>query len=124
MSVEPHGKTVLIIDDASITRAILRRIFIDHGFEVIEADSGERGVHLFQERRPNLVTMDIHMARLSGLGAIQVLLRIDPNARVLVVSSEHSPPVILEAIKIGAKGYVGKPFTPQTLMTAVEKALA
>lgn len=122
--IVPNGLSVLIVDDAAITRALLRRVLGEQGYDVREADSAEVAIRLYHERRPDVVTMDIHMAKISGLGAIQVLLRMDPSARIIVVSSEHSTSIILEAMKTGAKAYIGKPFTAESVLAAVQKALA
>ncbi|MGH7683085.1 MAG: response regulator, partial [Vulcanimicrobiaceae bacterium] len=69
------GKRILIVDDASTTRVLLRRLLDAQGFICLEASSGEQAVKVFHEQRPDLVTLDIHMDQLSGMGVIQVLLK-------------------------------------------------
>jgi len=123
-ATERNGKRVLVVDDVATTRSILRKILSEQGYEVIEADSGEDAIKMYHAEKPDAVTMDIHLAKVSGLGAIQVILRIDPGARIIVCSAEYSPQYVLETLRMGAKAYIAKPFTTETVMTAVAKAFA
>jgi two-component system chemotaxis response regulator CheY len=121
--VEPNGMSVLVVDDVATTRAILRKILTDVGFSVLEADSGEEAIKLYHAARPTAVTLDVHMNKLSGMGAMQVILKLHPEARIIVCSSEYSPQYVLESMRLGAKTYVAKPFTSETVLAAVQKAL-
>jgi CheY-like chemotaxis protein len=111
VTVAPNGKKILVVDDVSTTRAILRKLFTEQGYSVIEAESGED-------------SMDIHMAKVSGLGAIQVIFKIDPGARIIACSSEHSQNYIGEALRMGVKAYIKKPFTAEDVYNALNKAWA
>jgi two-component system, chemotaxis family, chemotaxis protein CheY len=122
--VSSNGKRVLVVDDAPTTRAILRRILTSHGYEVIEAQSGEDAIRLYHEQRPDVVTMDLHMDKISGLGATQVILKLDPDARIIVCSSEESPRYKAESLRIGAKAYISKPFNVQDVLEALARAFA
>lgn len=122
-ALPPNGKRILVVDDVATTRAILRKIFADQGYEVMEADSGEEAIRLYHAHKPFIVTMDIHMAKVSGLGAIQVIVKIDPQARIIACSSEFDPNYIQETMRIGAKAYIAKPFTSESVLAALEKAV-
>ena len=122
MTATPNGKRILVVDDVATTRALLRKIFVDQGYEVIEADSGEEAIRLYHAMKPFAVTMDIHMAKLSGLGAIQVIVKLDPQARIIACSSDYDPNYVAETLRIGAKAYIAKPFTPETVLAALQKA--
>lgn len=119
----PNAKRVLIVDDASITRSILRKILSGAGFDCIEASSGEEALRVYNAERPDVVTLDIHMDRLSGMGVLQVLLKLDPNARVVVVSSEGDRAIIDQLKQLGIKSFVPKPYEPDALTNAVVHAL-
>ena len=67
--------------------------------------------------------MDVFLDKISGVGALQVILRLDPQARVVIVSSESDRKIIDELYKIGAKAFVAKPFAPEALADAVALAL-
>lgn len=123
-AVVSTGKRVLVVDDAPTTRTILRKILTNHGYAVIEAQNGEEAIRVYHAERPDLVTMDVHMEKVSGLGAMQVILKLDPEARIIICSSEESRTYVNEALRLGAKAYIGKPFNVETVMTALAKALS
>lgn len=124
MTVVPNGKRALVVDDVGTTRAILRKILTEQGYEVMEAESGEDAIKVYHAQRPDLVTMDIHMGKVSGLGAVQVIFKIDPGARIIAVSSEHSQNYIAEALRMGVKAYIKKPFNTEQVLEALTKAWA
>lgn len=122
MTVVPNGKRALIVDDVATTRAILRKILAEQGYEIIEAESGEDAIRIYHAQRPDIVTMDIHMGKVSGLGAVQVIFKIDPGARIIACSSEHSQNYIAEALRMGVKAYIKKPFSTEDVLNALNKA--
>lgn len=123
MSEPSNGKRILIIDDASGTRALLGKLLKNQGFECSEAASGEEAVKLYHAQRPDLVTLDIHMDKLSGMGVVQVLLKIDPKARIVIVTSETEKRFLDELLRMGAKDVVNKPFQTERLYEAIANAL-
>jgi len=119
----PAGKRVLIVDDASSTRTLLRRLLDGQGFLCTEASSGEEAVKAYHAQRPDLITLDIHMEKLSGMGVVQVLLKIDPKARIVIVTSETEKRFIDELFRMGVKDVVHKPFQTEQLYDAIAHAL-
>ena len=118
------GKRALIVDDASITRTMLNRFLTEDGFACQEAATEEEAIRIFHTERPDLVTLDIHMDKLSGMGVLQVLLRIDPAVRVVIVSSETDKHIVAEVLRLGAKSFVPKPFAREELTGAISRAFA
>lgn len=118
-----NGKRVLIVDDATTTRVLLRKLLDKQGFECTEAASGEAAVKAFHAQRPDLVTLDIHMEQLSGMGVVQVLLKIDPKARIVIVTSETEKRILDELYRMGVKEVVNKPFQPEQFYDAIAHAL-
>lgn len=116
-------KVVLIVDDAAVARTLLRAILAKGDYDVIEADSGANAIRSFHTQRPDIVTMDLLMDSMNGLVAIQAIKTIDPDARIVVISSTTEPNIVQQAIKLGVKAFVAKPFQPAILLGAVEKAL-
>lgn len=112
---------LLIVDDSLIVRnAIARGAGGGTIGEVYRAEDGRRAVELFHEFRPEMVTMDLTMPNLDGLGAITEIRRLDPGASILVISALNSHRTALEAIQRGACGFLTKPFSERE----VEDALA
>jgi len=115
---------IMIVDDSNAMRLVLRTILEGAGHEVVvEASDGKRAIVEYSRCKPDLVTMDITMPGLSGIEAIERLIRIDPAALILVVSSLGKKQVILEALQNGAKNFILKPFRDNQILTVVDMVL-
>jgi len=118
------GARILIVDDAAFMRMMLTNIFVEEGYEIAgEAENGEEALRLYKELKPNLVTMDIVMPEVGGIESIKEILKIDPEAKILVVSALGQQALVKEAIEAGASDFVIKPFKPEKVIEAVEKIL-
>lgn len=117
-------KTVVIVDDAEFMRKVLGKIFRELEVEIIgEGGTGDEGISLYKSHHPDLITMDLTMPNKSGLEAIKEIIAFDPNAKILVVSSIGSDLIIMEAIELGAKDFVVKPFKKEQLTKTVQNIL-
>ena len=116
---------VLIVDDAAFMRKVLGDALESGGHEVVgEGANGDEAVQLFQELRPDLVTLDITMPDKDGMVVLREILGVDPTARVIMCSALGQETKVLESIKAGARDFVVKPFQAERLLDAVGKALA
>jgi len=98
---------------------------VPRGHEIIgEAENGVEAVQLYKKLRPDLVTMDITMREKDGIEAAEEILLFDPNARIIMVTALGQENLLTRAIKIGVKDFVVKPFPPERLQKAADKALA
>lgn len=118
--------TVLIVDDASFMRAVLKKIVIQSGHEVIaEAGNGDEAIEKYQQLKPDLVLMDIVMPAgnkaKDGIEALKKIMNINPSARVVMCSSMGQQALVVEALKSGAKDFIVKPFQPQKVMEILNK---
>ena len=103
-------KTVLIVDDSSIMRKILKSIVTQNGYEVVgEATNGKMGVKKYKELQPDIVTMDFVMDKMNGLEALSRIIGENPNANVIMVSSMGQEAIVRDAIVLGAKNFLLKP---------------
>ena len=115
---------VLIVDDLAFIKIVLRDIIEKAGFRVIgEASNGEQAISLYQDTRPDVVLMDITMPGMDGLTALKKILEIDESARVIICSALGQQQLIVQAIQLGAKDFIVKPFQPQRVVSALKKAL-
>jgi two-component system chemotaxis response regulator CheY len=106
-------------------RKLLTDALTNGGHEVVgEAGNGIEAVARWQELRPELTTLDITMPEKDGLAALAEIMAIDPSAKVIMCSALGQEGKVLEAVKLGAKDFVVKPFQPPRVLEAVEKALA
>ena len=115
-------KTVLIVDDSSFMRRLIKKIMIKNGFDVIgEAENGRIGVEKFKELSPDLVTMDLVMDEMNGLDALKLILEENSDANVIMVSSMGQDVIVRDAIVIGAKNFLLKPLDEKQVMDAIKK---
>jgi two-component system, chemotaxis family, chemotaxis protein CheY len=116
---------ILIVDDNLLCRTLLRRILTDGGHEVVgEAPDGVHAPACVHELRPELVTLDLVMPGRSGLATLEHLLMVDPSLAVVVCSASLDQRRVIAALRLGAKGFVVKPFSQQTVLDTVHDALA
>jgi two-component system, chemotaxis family, chemotaxis protein CheY len=115
---------VLIVDDLQFIKIVLRDILEKSGFHVVgEASNGKQAVAMYQERRPDVVLMDITMPDMDGLTALKKIKEIDPEARVIICSALGQQKLIVQAIQLGARDFIVKPFQPPRVVSALKKAL-
>jgi two-component system, chemotaxis family, chemotaxis protein CheY len=105
-------KTVLIVDDVAFVRKTLATILSENGFDVVgEAANGTDAVEQYHRLRPDVVTMDIVMPKMSGIEATRKILKSSPEAKIVMVSAMGQETLVMESIHAGAKDYVLKPFS-------------
>lgn len=111
---------LLIVDDSLVVRNAIQRS-VDEGMiaEVFRAEDGEEAVAIFTRERPELVTMDLTLPRLDGLAAIRRIREIVPATSILVISALNSHKTAMEAIALGACGFLTKPFTSREIAEAL-----
>jgi two-component system chemotaxis response regulator CheY len=116
---------VLVVDDAVFMRKVVSDALTKGGHEIIgEAANGQEAVDQFQALKPEVMTLDITMPEKDGLAALKEIIAMDPQARVVMCSALGQESKVLEAIKAGAKDFVVKPFQPDRVLSAIEKAVA
>lgn len=115
---------LLVVDDSLIVRRAIERNLISDRFDEIRlASNGRIAVEEFKEFRPDVITMDITMPDMDGLTAVDLILKIDSNAIILVVSALADKPTAVEAVKRGASGFLLKPITVESLQAAIDDVL-
>lgn len=116
---------IMIVDDSNFARKMIKDILAAEGYEVIGAfDSGSASVDEYTRLKPDLVTMDIIMHEMNGIDALEQILTIDPDARVIIVSFMNNNELIHKTLQAGALDFVTKPFSRERLLEAVKKALS
>ena len=119
------GFRVLIVDDAAFMRMMLREILSKNGFEIVgEAENGKIAVQMYEELKPDVVTMDITMPEMDGIAAVKEIKTTYPDAKVVMVSAMGQQAMVIEAIRSGAADFIVKPFQPDRVLEALGKALS
>lgn len=115
---------ILIVDDAKFMRMTLTNILQKGNHEVVgEGENGKHGVELYQQLKPDLVTMDITMPEMTGLDAVKHIKEFDSNAKIIMCSAMGQQKLVVEAIESGAKDFIVKPFDESRVLEAINKVL-
>ena len=111
---------LMIVDDSGVIRNKIARGAAAKQFVVVGmARDGEEALKLFREFQPEVVTMDLTMPRMDGIACIQALLAMRPATLILVVSALADKATAIEALKLGAHGFLLKPFSDEKIGEAL-----
>jgi len=111
----------LIVDDALIMRHRLRTI-LEKEFEIVaEASNGQEAINLYGSLKPDFLTLDISMPEMNGMDALKNILAAYPFARVVIVSAVGQKQIVFEALSLGAKDFIVKPFEPDRVLVSVRR---
>jgi two-component system chemotaxis response regulator CheY len=115
-------RKVLIADDTSLMRELIRGSLPSEEYQIVgEAVSGDQAIEKYKETQPDVMILDINMPKMNGIDALTEIMKIDPNAKVIMCSDQKYESMIMMALKKGAKDFVIKPFTSYDILLAVKK---
>ena len=118
------SKKIMLVDDAAFMRMTIKNALTKAGYDnIIEASDGQIAVETYQKEHPDLVIMDITMPNMDGIQALQAIKTSDPEARVVMCSAMGQEGMVVEAIKLGAKDFIVKPFKQDRILQTVEKII-
>lgn len=116
---------VLVVDDASFVRMMIRQVLIRLGHtNILEAENGFEAIKLYKVNTPALTILDITMPELDGLSALKEIISFDPTAKVIMCSAVSQETIVWEALEIGAVDFVAKPFRSDELGKIITKYLS
>jgi DNA-binding NarL/FixJ family response regulator len=120
---EEESIRVVVVDDHPVWRDGLRQDLERAGLSVVgEAADGGEAVEVVREAMPDVVLMDLHLPVVSGVDAIRRIVELAPHVRILVLSATGEENDVLEAVKVGATGYLLKSATDVEIVDAVRRA--
>lgn len=118
------GSKILVVDDAKFSRNMIKKALKNGGYEdIIEAASAAEALEAFKSGSPDLVMLDITLPDRNDLSLLQELLQIRPDARIIMVSALGQDLIIADALKIGARDFITKPFVEQDMLAVVMSVL-
>ena len=119
------AKTVMIIDDSSTLRQVVKVTLDKAGYETVEAVDGLDALEQLKDNRMNLIICDVNMPNMDGISFVKELKK-DPDNKftpVLMLTTESQVKKIQEARIAGAKAWIIKPFKPEQVLSAIEKLI-
>lgn len=124
LQTSEDAKRILIVDDSSLIRKMLRQLLEKNNYTVAaEAVNGAEAVDLYAKVKPDLVTLDVTMPVMDGVEALKKIKELDAEANVIMVTAAGQQNRILEALKLGAKAFITKPFDEADLLKNMENVL-
>ena len=110
--------------EQEVSDDVLTQAVTEAGYEVVaEAVDGEDGMKKYEEFKPDIVTMDITMPKLDGIDAVSEILKINPAAKIVMVTAAGQKTNIVEALKRGAADFIQKPFESSAIVSVLEKVM-
>lgn len=93
---------VLVVDDAAFMRMLVKKILTQAGHQVVggEASNGKEAVEKYKQLKPDLVTMDIVMPEMDGITAVKEIMKIDPNAKIIMITAVGQEAKVMEASRV------------------------
>jgi CheY-like chemotaxis protein len=118
-------ETILLVDDEDLVRDLGERILSRAGYTVLTAGNGRQALEIYKQERNSiaLVVLDLIMPEMGGRPCLVEILKLNPEARVLIASGYAGDLPATESLQIGAKGFVGKPFKMNELLQQVRRVL-
>jgi two-component system chemotaxis response regulator CheY len=114
---------LLIVDDSNMIRSRISRVVADGSLSGVSivglARNGVEALRLAQATRPDVITMDLTMPEMDGIECISKLMVMNPAFNILVVSALADRTTAIAALRLGARGFVAKPFSDQELKSAL-----
>lgn len=114
---------ILIIDDSTKIRSFLSEMLRPLGYVVSTASDGKRGLDKALAERPDLILLDFHLPRLSGIEVLEALQKDHYEVPVILMTGHGSESVAVQAFRLGVKDYLTKPFETEQILEVIEKAL-
>ena len=115
---------VLVVDDAVFMRMVLRNILLkDCGVDkenIQEAGDGSEAVIKYKQLKPEIVFLDVHMPGMDGVDTVRAIMKIDPEAKIVMCTATGHQNYVVDCINAGAKDYIKKPPTSERVVRAVE----
>jgi two-component system chemotaxis response regulator CheY len=115
---------VLVAEDNVVVQHLLTGFLERHGFEVVgPATNGIEAIKQYMENEPAIVLMDIYMPVLDGIQATRYILNADPDAKIIMISTDSDKELVFEAMNTGALDYIVKPINTTRLLKIIKELL-
>ncbi len=114
---------LLIVDDSLVIRNKINRALLKKFTSIRRAENGFQALEFVMEDKPDVITMDLTMPKMGGVDSIQKIKSLSLEVHILVVSALADKATAIQALALGANGFICKPFSTEDLNAAVMKIL-
>lgn len=115
---------IVIVDDSGMSRKMLRNIIEEAGYSVVgEAADGIEGVLAYKQCSPDIITLDITMPNMSGTDALKQIMEYDSEAKAIMITAAGQQNKVIEALKVGAKKFITKPFDKEEIIKNIDELM-
>ena len=114
---------ILVIDDEQGIRDLLDTLLRRKGYDVVLAESGQKGLDLFRRERPDVVVLDLKMPGMDGLAVLQQVRSLNPKQPVIVLTGAGTPEIEQQVRALGVTEYVEKEFSLHLLGDSLNRLL-
>jgi two-component system response regulator HydG len=115
---------ILIIDDETDLRFVLKRFLSKHNYEVVEAATGKKALELLRSHEIDLILCDFKLDDMDGATALKAIKELDPDVPVIIITGYSNIKTAVEVMRLGAIDYVTKPLIPEEILMTIRKALS
>lgn len=113
---------VLLIEDDSVARNMLKRVIEREGYEIILATDGHDGLNKFKSEKPDIVITDINMPRMNGLEVMRKVKEISPSTEIILITGHGDYEIAVLALQEGALDYIKKPINLDDIILSLGRA--
>ena len=117
------SKKIMIVDDETGICSVLRRFFQDQGYQVVTCTDGDGAIALATQERPQFIILDVKMPGISGAEVLRLLRENHSTAKIIILSAVKDDSVIQEMLRLGADGYLTKPFRLEHVAQLMQSVL-
>jgi two-component system chemotaxis response regulator CheY len=115
---------IMVVDDSIFMRLMIKNILLELGHEIVaEASNGLEAISLFLQHSPDMITLDITMPEMDGITALKEIKSYKSDSKIIMVSAMGQQSFVIEAITLGARDFIVKPFDKDRVAEAVKKVL-
>ncbi|EGD48679.1 LOW QUALITY PROTEIN: response regulator receiver protein [Ruminiclostridium papyrosolvens DSM 2782] len=115
----------VVVDDAVFMRTLIKRMIEENtNYHVVgEGANGREAIEQAKRSQPDIMTLDITMPEMDGIMAIKEILEVSPATKIIMVSAMGQQAMVIDAIKMGAKDFIVKPFDKTRVQQAIENVI-
>jgi two-component system chemotaxis response regulator CheY len=124
--IGPGGKAykILVVDDSSTMRKILMQMLKAEQYDICgEASDGEQAIEMYKELKPDIMTLDVNMPKVTGIEVLEKVISYDSSAKIIMLTSEGQKQTVTDLLSKGAKNFVVKPPEKKDVLDKVYQVL-